>query len=399
MPIEVLMPALSPTMTKGKLVKWLVKVGDSIEIGTVIAEVETDKATMEVEAFEEGKIGKILVKADTNDVAVNSPIAIILLEGETESDLTNISSKKEETKVEKEEKIEKEVTSEEKKKDERIKASPLAKNIAKEKNIDLAQIKVGSGPYGRIVKEDVLNFVNNNELFIPDKVVEKVKSSYLEVSTMRSVIAKRLIESKQEIPHFYLSVDCNLNNLISLKKEINTEDTKITINDFIIKAMALALEKFPEVNSSWLGNKIERYGSVDVAVAVSLDEGLITPIVKNANKKALKVISSEIKSLAKKAKRGSLSSEEYLGGSITVSNLGMFGIKNFAAIINPPQSGILAVGAAEEKAVINQGEVIAATIMSMTLSVDHRVVDGALGAQFLNKIKHYLEYPVNILIS
>lgn len=409
MPIEVLMPALSPTMTKGKLVKWCKNLGDKIEIGDVIAEVETDKATMEVEAFEDGKIGEILVQAGTADVAVNSVIALILSEGETEKDLKNYSSKSQlinelssDKKQAKEENslkaptVEKDNLSEEISisNDQRVKASPLAKSIAKNEGVSLSEIQVGSGPYGRIIKEDVLNFINKPGI----KTSAKIQDQYSEISTMRNVIAKRLVESKQTIPHFYLTVDCNLNKITSIRKQINT-DAKITINDFIIKATACALHDFPDVNSSWLGDKIQHYGGIDVAVAVSLDEGLITPIISNADSKPIKLVSTEMKSLAKRAKEGKLSSHEYQGGSITISNLGMFGIREFIAIINPPQSSILAVGVAEPRAIVNDGELEVANMMTMTLSVDHRVVDGSLGAQFLNKIKYYVEHPLDLLIS
>ncbi len=401
MPVQVLMPALSPTMTKGKLVKWSVKAGDKVDIGTVIAEVETDKATMEIESFEEGTIGKILVEEGTADVAVNSPLSIILLDGETESDMEDIlgtnvrhdtvPDKKEEIKEKSDEETKLEVRATK----ERIKASPLARRIAKEKNIDLEKIKTGSGPYGRIVKADVLDYDE-----VCGATTEAViGNSYSEISTIRGVIAERLVESKQSIPHFYLTVECNLDKLAEIRKQINEEGGKITVNDFFVKATALALQDFPEANSSWLGDKIEHYATVDVAVAVSLEEGLITPIIRECNTKSLKAVSSEIKSLAQRAKIGTLSSDEYQGGGITVSNLGMFGIRDFLAIINPPQSSILAVGAAEQRVIVRNGKMKIAVMVTMTLSVDHRVVDGVLAAKFLNKIKSYLENPLSILIS
>ena len=404
MPVEILMPALSPTMKKGKLIKWCVAVNDSVGIGDIVAEVETDKATMEVEAFEEGKIGKILVEAGTADVMVNAPMAIILLDGETISDLKDFSSSVvEEKAVENvdnshdEKKIKESVTAVNKEVkasvEQRIKASPLAKRIAQEHNIDIAQVKVGSGPYGRIVKEDILNLIN-----APDNV-QAVRGSFSDVSTMRGVIAERLVFSKQNIPHFYLTVDCNVGKLLEIRKQVNNEGCQITVNDFIVKATALALKKFPDVNSSWQGQKIEHYPTVDVAVAVSLDEGLITPIVTQADTKSLQTLSTEVKSLIRRAKAGKLSSHEYQGGGITISNLGMFGIKDFIAIINPPQSSILAVGKAEKRPIIQDDAIAIATMMTMTLSVDHRVVDGALGAQFLNEIKNFLENPISILIS
>ena len=405
MPVQVLMPALSPTMTNGKVLKWNVNVGDDIEIGKIIAEVETDKTVMDLEAFEDGRIGKILVEAGTENVAVNSPIAIILFDGETEDDLNRLLS---DSKIEEaqEELGEKEKILEDQEidlpseeivndiEDYRVKASPVAKSIAKNNKISLNQIKIGTGPYGRVVKKDVLEFIANSNSTV------EMHNTHSEVSTIRSIIAERLVKSKQGVPHFYLTVECNLDKMIFLRKEINIQDIKITINDFIIKATGLALNDFPSVNSSWSGGgKIQHYDSVDVAVAVSLDDGLITPIVKNVDTKQLKVVSSEIKSLIIKAKNGTLSTDEYQGGGITISNLGMFGIKDFISIINPPQSSILAVGTTEERAIVHNGEIKIATMMTMTLSVDHRVIDGAVGAQFLNKIKYYLENPLRILLS
>lgn len=401
MPIEVLMPALSPTMKKGKLIKWCVNVGDSVEIGQTIAEVETDKATMEVEAFEDGKIGSILIKEGTADVSVNSPIAIILLDGE------NIDDIKKEMLTE--QKIPNKETSttdtkngfaEEQK---RIKASPLAKHIAKINNIAIAEIKIGSGPYGRIIKQDVLNSIKNSvdvekNIKQTGEIDNKTaQPSYSELSTMRSVIAKRLVESKQKIPHFYLTIDCNLDRLLTLKEQLADNDIKITINDFVIKATACALQQFPEINSSWDENRIQHYNSVDVAIAVSLEDGLITPIIRKADTKSLQMISSEVKALAIQAKAGTLSRQQYQGGGITISNLGMFKIKEFVAIINPPQSSILAIGVSEERVTPYKGEIKISTMMTMNLSVDHRVIDGASGAQFFNKIKYYLENPLKLL--
>ncbi len=405
MPIQVLMPSLSPTMTKGKLIKWCVSVGDHVESGTVVAEVETDKATMEVEAFDEGTVGALLVEAGTMDVAVNSCIAVILLEGENESDIkecitvqnSNVIDTKPliEEKNEEPENTAPQINTAEN--EIRLKASPLARKIAKDKNIDLQQIKIGSGPYGRIIKNDVLNFATTNKQAVAS--FSPSKSSFTDVSTMRGVIADRLVQSKRDIPHFYLTVDCKLDQLISIRKEINnSSDAKVTINDFIVKSVGVALKDFPQVNSSWKGDKIENYSGVDVAIAVSLDDGLITPIIRNAENKSLLELSQETKSLVKKAKEGSLSSDEYQGGGITISNLGMFKIREFVAIINPPQSSILAVGAAEERAIVCNHEVKVATMLTLTLSVDHRVVDGALGAQFLNKVKFYLENPLSMLV-
>lgn len=403
MPIEILMPTLSPTMSKtgGKIVKWHKKEQDKVEVGDVIAEIETDKAIMEFESVDEGTMAKILVPEGTSGVPVNQLIALILEEEEDQNALNNYTAassrsndeaKKDETK--KEDKEKQNVATYQSDGD-RIKISPIAKKIAQNEGVNINQLK-GTGPYGRIIKADVLS----SDIKLEDYERTNTEDIATEVSNMRQIIAQRLVESKQTIPHFYLTVDCKIDKLISLKNEINTtiENSKVTINDLVIKAVALSMRKFPEINSSWISNKILKYSNVDISIAVALDDGLITPIVKNADKKSILSISQEVKALASKAKSGKLKPEEFQGGGFTISNLGMFGIKTFSAIINPPQSCIMAVGASEKRPIVENEKVEIAEMMAVTLSVDHRAVDGALGAKFLNAFKHYVENPLSMLI-
>ncbi|MFT4313558.1 MAG: pyruvate dehydrogenase complex dihydrolipoamide acetyltransferase [Wolbachia pipientis] len=414
MPIEILMPALSPTMSKtgGKIVKWCKKEQDKVEIGDVIAEIETDKAIMEFESVDEGVLAKILVSEGTSGVPVNQLIALMLEEGEDKSALDLASAIN--TKVEKE--VEADfssnpsisssssmssqcVTLGSKKEDRatgnRIKVSPLAKKIAQNENVDIKQLK-GTGPYGRIIKDDVLEFLDGSKNHERPK-----ENTIVEVSSMRQVIAQRLVESKQNIPHFYLTVDCHVDKLISLKNEVNSanENNKVTINDLIIKAVAFSMKKFSDINSSWIDTKIVRYSNIDISIAVALEDGLITPIVKNADEKSVLSISKEVKDLVSRARSGKLKPEEFQGGGFTISNLGMFGIKTFSAIINPPQSCIMAVGASKKQPVVIGEKIEVAEIMTVTLSVDHRAVDGALGAKFLNAFKHYIENPTVMLLE
>lgn len=442
MAIEILMPALSPTMTEGNLAKWLKKEGDKIEAGEVIAEIETDKATMEVEAVDEGVLGKVLVQEGTENVAVNSLIALIMEDGESKEDLEKIAKekssndssdegKKEEASQEKpakeEEKKEPVAEKAAPKKEEKkpatksnsaqdsflvddllgIKASPLAKRIAKENNITLAQID-GSGPKGRVIKDDVLEFAASGGS--KSGVVRRNSNEITEVknSNIRKVIAKRLLESKQQVPHFYLSSDLKIDRLLEMRATINGEarvlengkpEYKISVNDLVIKAVSLALKKVPEANSAWQEDAIQLYNNVDISVAVAIDGGLITPIIKNADQKDVVTISKEMKSLAQKAKEGKLQPEEFQGGGFSISNLGMYGIDSFNAIVNPPQSCILAVGAGVKKPVIGANdELEVATVMNVTLSSDHRSVDGAVGALFLNALKKYIENPILMVL-
>ncbi len=427
MPIQILMPALSPTMSEGKLAKWLKKEGDPIASGDIIAEIETDKATMEFEAVDEGTLGKILVPDDTEGVKVNQPIAILLEEGEDESALKDVQAPKtphppapSPASGRGGEQAPQPVSPLPpageghggEGKGNRIFASPLARRIAKDRGLDLARI-TGSGPHGRIVKADVEGAkpaaAAPAEAAAPmaappgaQKPVPELGPKYHEVpnSSMRKVIARRLTEAKSTIPHFYLTVDCNIDALMTMRAELNAKSDayKLSVNDFVVRAVALALRKVPAANASWTDTAIRMYDEVDVSVAVATPNGLITPIVKSADHKGLSAISNEMKELAKRARDGKLKPEEYQGGGFTVSNLGMYGIREFAAIINPPQGCILAVGAGEQRPIVKDGALAVATMMSCTLSVDHRVVDGAVGAEFLAAFKKLIEDPLTMLL-
>lgn len=421
MTIEILMPALSPTMTEGNLLKWHKKEGDSVAAGDMLAEIETDKATMEVEAVDDGTLAKIFVAEGTENVQVNSVIAVLAEEGESVEEAAAYSpseagkaetkeSPTEEASVEDKAKPaenkpskpaeSKEKSSSQVENNDRIIASPLAKRIAAQENIDLKAIH-GTGPKGRIIKDDVLEAESTGVKNNKPAAIEYGESGYTDVSvnSMRKVIAKRLGESKQTVPHFYLSVDVEIDALMQMRKELNNaiDPEKVTVNDFVLKACAQALVEVPEANASWMGDTIRLYQKADISVAVALDDGLITPIVRAANLKSLRAISSEVKELVKKAKSGSLKPEEFQGGSFSLSNLGMYGINQFQAIVNPPQGCILAVGAGIQKPVAKNGEMKIATVMNCTLSVDHRVIDGKVGALLLSAIKRNLENPLLML--
>jgi pyruvate dehydrogenase E2 component (dihydrolipoamide acetyltransferase) len=425
MPIEILMPALSPTMKEGNLAKWVKKEGDKIKAGEVIAEIETDKATMEVEAVDEGILGKIIVPQGTENVAVNTCIALILEEGEDKSALDKfVSSASNSSAVNQPNSLPQAVNNTEKSNNleiktssektqnssDIIKASPLAKRIAKNENISLTQIS-GSGPHGRIIKDDVLNYVSsgNSSRSSSVGVVHRNPQEFYtkKNNNIRKVIAKRLLESKQNVPHFYLSCEMRVDKLNELRNALNevahhdehgVPEYKISINDLIIKATAMALKKVPDANSSWSEDATIIYNNIDISMAVAIDGGLITPIIKNADQKTIQQISKEAKSLAKKARDGKLTPEEFQGGTFSISNLGMFGIDNFSAIVNPPQSCILAVSRTVEKPVIDHGQIKIGHTMNITLSADHRVVDGAVGAEFLKALRRYIEHPIlNIL--
>ena len=420
MPINIQMPALSPTMEEGTLAKWLVKEGDTVESGDVMAEIETDKATMEFEAVDEGIIGKILVPEGSSGVKVNEIIAILLDDGE---DVSNIEVQKPENKQD----IIETINTEENKPSiklensnkslnkERVFATPLARRIAKSNNLELTNIK-GTGPYGRIVKADV---ESNNISYLEkpatlsmtsSTTTETIKDIYkdrhfeeIALDGMRTVIANRLTEAKQTIPHFYLRRSVSLDKLLMIRAEMNDgladKGIKISVNDFIIKASSLALQDIPQANVVWAHDRILQMKSSDVAVAVSVEGGLYTPVLFDSENKSISSLSSEIKVLASKARDKKLSPREYQGGSFAISNLGMMGVENFDAVINPPHGSILAVGAGTKKPIVMEdGSISVATIMSMTLSVDHRAIDGALGAEFLARIAHYLENPLNMLV-
>jgi pyruvate dehydrogenase E2 component (dihydrolipoamide acetyltransferase) len=424
MPIKVLMPALSPTMTEGNLAKWHKAEGDSVESGEVIAEIETDKATMEVEAVDEGVLGKILIPAGTENVKVNELIAILLEDGENDNDMEAIlkeggnapaAEPKQEEAPKAEDKPQPQQAASSaptQDKGNRVFASPLARRIASDKNIDLSQVK-GSGPRGRVVKADVENFtgssvsVQSPSAAAPqptgDQKINEFGMLYTEIpnNNIKKITASRLQESKQEVPHFYLTIECQIDELMRARKMINeaaSGEYKLSVNDFIVKACANALQAYPAANVSWTDDAVRQYVYSDISVAVSTPNGLITPIVKQAETKGLKEISAEVKDLAGRAREGKLKPEEFQGGTFSVSNLGMFGISEFGAIINPPQACILAVGAGEQKPYAANGEVKIGTFMKCTLSVDHRAVDGAVGAEYLKVLKQYIENPAAMLL-
>ena len=439
MPIEILMPALSPTMEEGTLAKWLVKEGDTVSSGDVMCEIETDKATMEFEAVDEGVIGKIMIADGTEGVKVNTPIAVLLEDGESADDIGSAPAaapaaapadtarapgpntdgpstppKPEPTPTPKPDTT-------------RIFASPLARRMAGIEGIDLAAVS-GSGPHGRIVKADIAAaLAGGTAKAAPSaaaaapstdapkaalaagpsaeavmKMYEGREFGEVTLNGMRKTIASRLTEAKQSIPHFYLRRDIQLDALLAfradLNKQLESRGVKLSVNDFIIKACALALQAVPDANAVWAGDRILKLKPSDVAVAVAIDGGLFTPVLQDAETKSLSTLSAEMKDLATRARDRKLAPHEYQGGSFAISNLGMFGIDNFDAVINPPHGAILAVGAGVKKPVVGKdGELAVATVMSVTLSVDHRVIDGALGAQLLAAIKDNLENPMAML--
>ncbi len=433
MPVQILMPALSPTMEEGTLAKWLIKEGDEVSSGDLMAEIETDKATMEFEAVDEGVVGKILVGEGTEGVKVNTPIALLLGEGEDANDLEAISATAEAPATETTAQSTEESTTARAlsvaastpvvsaANGSRTFASPLARRIAKEMNLELARIK-GSGPRGRIIKADVEAaarqpapaepVISTTATTAPptSQSTDVILSMYdgrefeeISLDGMRKTIAARLSEAKQTIPHFYLRRDIRIDALLELRGRINerleARNVKLSVNDFIIKACALALQQEPDANAVWAGDRILRLKPSDVAVAVAIKSGLFTPVLRDAHLKTLPELSLEMKDLAARARERRLAPHEYQGGSFAISNLGMFGIDSFDAVINPPHGSILAVGAGIAKPVVGEdGDLTSATVMNATLSVDHRVIDGALGAQFLQAIIDYLEDPLALLI-
>ncbi len=402
MAIKVLMPALSPTMSEGVINKWLVSIGDTVSAGDILAEIETDKATMEVEAVDEGKITHLIDTKPDKQIAVNSVIALIngskdeKLEDYNDKDQTLSGDEKNEVsetlklnnELDKNQIIEKSKVSNT---NQNVNfASPFVKKFSKDNNIDLTLIK-GSGPDGRIIKKDIQNF----ELQINDENI-----STIEPSSIRKIIAERTTQTKNEVPHFYLTIETRMDKLINLRKKINlNSNVKISFNDLIVKACAMAMAKNLETNISWVNGKIQQYKNIDIAIAVALKEGLITPIVREADKKGLAEISTEIKTLVKKANQNKLLPEEYSGGSITISNLGMFGITEFQAIINPPQSSIIAIGSIIEKPVVNAGNIEIGHTMKSTISADHRSLDGAVAAKLLKDFSDILEDPFQIWLN
>jgi pyruvate dehydrogenase E2 component (dihydrolipoamide acetyltransferase) len=446
MPITITMPALSPTMTEGTLAKWLVAEGGAIAPGDVIAEIETDKATMEVEAVDEGVLARILVAEGSEGVAINTPIAIILEDGEDASALDDYAPAAGTAAAPPTEALPEEspaevavaaasttgeatamATAEAPARAGRVAASPLAKRLAAQAGLDLASI-VGSGPNGRIVKADVEAAIQAAPVAAaaaapptptaaPATAAAPVPAPAVPISAeaaaleppfelephsgIRKTIARRLTEAKQTVPHFYMTVDCELDALLALRAELNQRANgafKLSVNDLLVKAVAVALAKVPTANVSYAEDGLKRYRRADVSVAVATDRGLITPIVRDAGGKGLEAISAETRALAEKARDGKLMPEEYQGGTFTISNLGMYGIRQFDAVINPPQACILAVGAGEQRPVVKDGALATATVMSCTLSVDHRAVDGAIGAEFLAAFKGLVQDPMTMLL-
>ncbi len=444
MPINILMPALSPTMTEGTLAKWHVKEGDDVASGDVVAEIETDKATMEVEAVEEGTVGKLLIAEGTEGVAVNTPIAVLLEEGEDAAAIAaapaappppaaapapaatgNGSAPAAAPAPQAASPAPQPAAAPSGNGAGRTFASPLARRMAEQAGLDLGSLK-GSGPHGRIIKVDIEAALAGGAPAAPaapapggalvptpaavpattgpsaKELADLLGMTYQAVanSNVRKTIARRLGEAKQTIPHFYLSIDCELDKLLAVRKELNArgEDFKLSVNDFVIRASALALKAVPAANASWTDAEILLYDHADVSVAVATPSGLITPVIRQAEGKGLAQISNEMKDLAGRAREGKLKPEEYQGGTFSVSNLGMFGITEFSAIINPPQGCILAVGAGQQRPVVKDGALAVATVMTCTISVDHRVVDGAVGAEFLAAFKKLIEDPLAMLL-
>ena len=447
MATPILMPALSPTMTEGTIAKWLKAEGDAIQSGDLLAEIETDKATMELEAIEEGILGKIIQPEGSEGIPVNEPIAVILLEGEDAATADSLTagdtaqkpmssstptSATDQARARKVAAPQSEAPTSGPRG--RIFASPLAKRLAAEEGLDLSSI-IGSGPHGRIVKRDIerslaAGSVNGpataqaivpapslpattdsgpqspGGLQVPTVPQSSPSQGFTEIphSNMRKVIAQRLQDSKQQVPHFYLTIEVEIDELLEMRRDLNGRAPegqgayKISVNDFIIRAVALSLKKVPSVNVSWTNTAMRHFKDIDVSVAVAVEGGLLTPIVKNADQKGLAEISVEMKDLASRAKHGKLAPEEYQGGGFSISNLGMLGVREFSAIINPPQSCILAVGAGEQRPIVKDGALSIGTMMSCTLSADHRAIDGALGAEFLQVFRTMLEDPLTMML-
>ena len=441
MAVAILMPSLSPTMTEGNLAKWCKNVGDEIKSGDIIAEVETDKATMEIEAIDEGVLEKVLFDDGAEGISVNSLIAVLRNKNDTDKevkelldehnieekdlkktnvneDISEVNNKIEPQEiipVEKEKIEEKsieinanEVTNSSEKvlleknivDDSRIAISPLAKRMAFQNNIDITLI-TGSGPRGRIIKKDISNFINNNNGLNKYSNTIVKKNIRKKASSMRKVIAERLTYSKKEVPHFYLSIDCNVDDLVKGRELINKDldsESKISINDIIIKALGMSLSRIPDANCSWDNGEINYFGSVDISVAIAVKGGLFTPILKNVEQLNLREISNKMKDFVSRANSGKLLPKEYEGGNFSLSNLGMYGIDSFSAIINPPQSGILAIGSITKKPLVINNEIKITSCMTCKLSGDHRVIDGAVGAKLLKEFKSIIENPIKMIV-
>ena len=421
MAISLTMPALSPTMETGTLSKWLVKVGDVVESGTLLAEIETDKATMEFESIDDGVVGKLLVAEGAEEIPVGQLIAVLLEDGEDASAAESVEAAPAPAPapvaaapVEAAPVAPAPApvaaptpavnnTAPVQSTGNRVFASPLAKRIAEQSGYDIAQIP-GSGPKGRVIKRDV-------EAYSPSAATTATAIGsvsmdgdapfdVIKLSNMRKTIAKRLTESKQSVPHFYITVDVELDNLMAARKQLNamSDEYKISVNDFIIKACAAGLMKVPAANVQFMGDVMHQFKRADISVAVAIEGGLITPVIKGADQKGLRQISDETKDLAKRAHAGKLAPEEYSGGTFSISNMGMMGVRQFDAVINPPQAAILAVGAGEQRPVVKNGELTVATVMTVTLSCDHRAIDGAVGAEYIAAVKMFLEQPSAMLL-
>ena len=413
MAIDILMPALSPTMETGTLAKWTVVVGDAVRSGDVIAEIETDKATMEVEAVDDGILASIMVAEGSEGVAVGTPIGRLAEDGESPDDVAAAPASTAPVVPEPVAAPVEEPTQPtpapvpapaavSSAPANRIFASPLARRIAADRGVDLASLS-GSGPHGRILRRDVEAAETAPAAVRPavDQAVVQGASTLEPNSQMRRIIASRLQESKQTAPHFYLTVDCEIDALLAARRQMNDqapEGVKISVNDLVIRAAAMALIKVPKANASWEGENTRLFTHADIAMAVAVDGGLVTPVIWAAEKKGLAEIASVSRDLATRARDGKLAPEEFTGGSFTISNLGMYGVREFAAVINPPQGAILAVGAGEQRPVVKDGQLAVATVMTVTLSADHRVVDGAVGAEWLQAFKGYVEAPVTMLL-
>ena len=413
MPIKILMPALSPTMKHGNLAKWIKKEGDIVSAGEVIAEIETDKATMEVEAVDEGVLARIIVAEGAQEVPVNSLIAVLLEEGEDADSIDTFVvesaspavapvEKKPEVKIAKQAAPEPVVqpVSPAKSSGGRILASPLAKRVAAMEGVSLSSL-TGTGPHGRIIKADVLSAGKGKAKGMVARHSEEYKT--IPNNNMRKIIAKRLLESKLTVPHFYLSMECMMDSVLEARGQLNAsfgddKSKRLSVNDFVIMATAKALQDVPEANASWSEEAIMMYNNVDVSVAVAIEGGLITPVICNADQKEITAISAEMKDLAKRARENALKPEEFQGGGFSISNLGMYGVKNFNAIINPPQACILAVGMSSKRTVVIDDKIEVRTVMDVNLSCDHRVVDGAVGTTFLATFKKYMESPILMFI-
>jgi len=402
-PIEILMPSVAPSMTEGNIVRWAKKEGDPVKKGEVLLEVETDKAVVEVEAQQDGVLGRILVAEGSNGVKVDTPIAVFAGEGEDPKTLVSTEPKQAlSAPVAKQSSAAAALPATSapavlRDPGARVFASPLARRIAKDLGIDLAGIS-GSGPNRRVLKADVEAAARSGTA----SAATACGAAFEDIphSNTRRVIAQRLSEAKRSIPHFYLTIDCDVDALLAARKQANeiVDGLKLSVNDLVIKAAALALRKVPAANAAWTETAIRRFRDVDIAVAVAGPNGLVTPVVRNADSKSLRQISAEMKELAARAKQSRLRPDEYQGGGFTISNLGMYGIREFSAIINPPQACILAVGASEQRAVVRGGVLAVATMMTCTLSVDHRAVDGALGAELLAAFKKLIESPIALFM-